>query len=94
MQPCQSDHAGLEITEVLKTLAGRGITRLFCEGGGTLAASLLRAGLVDRLVGEDGVPGLAYLGIKTLPDAPRFCLHDVRRLGPDIIADWRARPDP
>lgn len=39
----------LELTEVLDGLAGRGWTRLLCEGGPRLHRDLLAAGLVDQL---------------------------------------------
>ena len=35
---------------MLTQIGRRGITRVFCEGGGALAASLLDADLVDELV--------------------------------------------
>lgn len=40
----------LDLGEVLKTLAGEGITRLMVEGGPTVAASLIKADLVDETV--------------------------------------------
>ncbi|WP_308915366.1 bifunctional diaminohydroxyphosphoribosylaminopyrimidine deaminase/5-amino-6-(5-phosphoribosylamino)uracil reductase RibD [Jannaschia sp. LMIT008] len=81
---------------VLAALGRTGLTRIYCEGGGTLAAMLLRAGLVDRLdlytagaaVGADGVPGLGGSGITALADAPRLALRDVRPIGPDLLSVW------
>lgn len=77
-------------------LGARGLTRVFCEGGGELAASLLRAGLVDQLIGygagialgADARPAIAGLGLKHLADAPRFHLAETRRLGPDLMQRW------
>lgn len=68
------------LATVLRTLAGRGVTRVLVEGGGVLAAGLLRAGLVDRLVwvradrviGGDGRPALGGLGLSALADTPHF----------------------
>ena len=62
-----------------------------------LAASLLGAGLVDDLVvmtagcgiGAEGTPALAAMGIGRLADAPRFALHDLARLGDDVMTHWR-----
>ena len=59
----------VDLRDVLLLLGERGLTRLLVEGGGQLAASLLRAGLVDRLVwlhaplllGGDGVPSVDAL---------------------------------
>ena len=77
-------------------LGARGLTRVFCEGGGVLAASLLRAGLVDQLIGYtaglvlggDGRPGFAALGLGALAEAPRFRLVETRRIGPDLLHRW------
>lgn len=93
---CPAPDGAIDITAVLAALAERGITRVFCEGGGALAASLLSAGLVDDLVvfhagcviGHDGTASLAGLGVQALVDAPRFELADVRAVGPDIMHRW------
>ncbi len=39
-----------EFGDMLRALAVKGLTRIFCEGGGQLAASLLAAGMVDQLI--------------------------------------------
>ena len=88
----------LDPARVLHALAERGITRVFCEGGGSLAASLLQAGLVDRLVtfgagvvlGAEGQPAIAALGVDRLAAAPRFDLTEVRRTGADVMSVWSA----
>ncbi len=93
-----TDTAGqLDLTEALSTLGQRGLTRVLCEGGGMLAASLLRAGLVDELIwmtpgatiGADGAAALGPLGVTALSDAPRFRLIEQRRLGDDCMTVWR-----
>ena len=69
--------AGLDLAVLLNALAERGVPSVLCEGGGVLAASLLREGLVDRLylfvapvvIGESGVP--AFPG-DCAPDALAF----------------------
>ncbi|MEM8851862.1 MAG: dihydrofolate reductase family protein, partial [Pseudomonadota bacterium] len=71
-----------------------------CEGGGTLAAALLSAGLVDRLdcytagaaIGAEGIPALGAMGLGALRDAPRLDLVDTRHLGDDVLHRW-ARQD-
>jgi diaminohydroxyphosphoribosylaminopyrimidine deaminase / 5-amino-6-(5-phosphoribosylamino)uracil reductase len=40
---------GVDLTEMLRRLAERGVNDVLVEGGGQLNAGLLRAGLVDRL---------------------------------------------
>lgn len=86
----------LDPRAVLAALAGQGLTRVFCEGGGGVAASLLMAGLVDELIGftagvalgAEGRPSLAAMGITRLADAPRFKLVETRALGGDVLHRW------
>ncbi len=96
---CPVDAEGrISLPAALSLLADRGLTRLLCEGGGTLAAALLRAGLADDLatytagclIGAEGTPALGPLGLAALAAAPRFTLRETRRLGPDIFALWSA----
>lgn len=85
------------IDEVMNMLAEAGITRVFCEGGGQLAASLLRAGFVDQLVGYsaglilggDGRAAIAPLGLRRLADGPRFQLVETRQVGGELFHRWR-----
>ena len=89
----------LDPAAMLAALGARGITRVFCEGGGSLGASLLQAGLVDRLLGfsagvalgAEGQPALGALGIHALADAPRFRLDESRSLGGDVLSRWTRR---
>ena len=72
------------------------LTSIFCEGGGALAASLLRADMVDRLagftaglaLGADGMAGIGSLGLQSLEEAPRFVLDDVQNAGGDVLHLW------
>ena len=87
----------LDLTAALQTLAARGLTRILCEGGGQLAAALIRAGLVDEvilhsagaLIGDEGRPALGPLGLTQLAQAPRLTLLSQRRLGADVETHWR-----
>ena len=87
----------IDVKAALLALGDAGLTRVFCEGGGSLAASLIRAGLVDRLVGftaglalgADGRASLAEMGLHRLNDAPRFKLLETRRLGDDVMHIWQ-----
>ena len=86
----------VDVRDALAQLADRGVTRVFCEGGGGLAASLLDAGLVDRLevfqagkaIGADGIPGVAAFGVTTLAAAPCFKLVGTRAIGGDVLTSW------
>lgn len=80
----------------LQALGSAGLTRVFCEGGGALAASLLSMDLVDELVwfsagiaiGAEGLPAIGALGLARLSDAPRLSLSEVRQIGPDVLHRW------
>ncbi len=89
----------LDLGAALQALAEAGLTRVFCEGGGQLGASLLQAGLVDRLIGftaglalgSDARPSLGALGITRLAQAPRFDLLESRAVAGDVLHIWQAR---
>ncbi len=94
------DAAGdIDLGAMLGALGSKGLTRLLVEGGGTLAAALLRAGLVDRVVwmraplvlGGEGVPGIAALGVDELAAAPRFQLMSSEMAGGDVIETYQRR---
>ena len=95
--PCAVSGGQLDLSSVLRALGEAGLTRVLCEGGGGLAASLLAADLVDQLVGftagiaigAEGLPAVGALGLATLAEAPRFRLAETRALGPDIMHTWR-----
>lgn len=84
-------------TAALAELAQRGITRVFCEGGGVLASGLLLAGLVDQLIGysagvvigAEGRPGIGALDLSALAQAPRFQLIETRVIGGDLFHRWQ-----
>lgn len=94
--PCAVTGGQLDLSSVLGALADAGLTRVFCEGGGALAASLLAADLVDELVGftaglaigAEGLPAIGALGLTNLQEAPRFALRETRDLGGDVLHKW------
>lgn len=87
----------LDPRAVMAALGAAGLTRVFCEGGGMLAASLLSAGLVDEVIGftaglalgAEGHPSLGPLGVDRLDEAPRFALVETRAAGRDVMHRWR-----
>ncbi|MCC5984044.1 MAG: bifunctional diaminohydroxyphosphoribosylaminopyrimidine deaminase/5-amino-6-(5-phosphoribosylamino)uracil reductase RibD [Rhodobacteraceae bacterium] len=91
---------GLDPAAMLRALGEKGLTRVLCEGGGLLAASLLRAGLVDelavfsagRLIGAEGRSGMGPLRLAALAEAPHFHLIDTRPVGADLLHIWRRDP--
>lgn len=94
--PCAITLGQVGVADALAQLCQRGITRVFCEGGGALAASLLSQGFVDELVvfsagcviGAEGVPSLSGLGLAQLAEAPRFELLSSESVGGDVLQRW------
>ncbi len=100
LMPCGVSGAQLNPRDVLSQLGEAGLTRVFCEGGGALAASLLAADLVDELVGftagfaigAEGLPAIGAMGLARLEEAARFDLADVQAIGGDVMHRWRRAP--
>ncbi len=94
--PCEVTLGQVDPVSVLQALGAEGLTRVFCEGGGALAASLLSAGLVDELVGftaglaigAEGLPGIGALGLARLDEAARYRLIETRAVGVDVMHRW------
>jgi diaminohydroxyphosphoribosylaminopyrimidine deaminase/5-amino-6-(5-phosphoribosylamino)uracil reductase len=91
-----SSPAGIDLAAALAALAQAGLTRILAEGGGTLAAGLLRANFVDRLAwfhapaicGADGWPAAQNLGVTSLAAMPRFTLLARERYGEDMLSTF------
>ncbi|MGW2324208.1 bifunctional diaminohydroxyphosphoribosylaminopyrimidine deaminase/5-amino-6-(5-phosphoribosylamino)uracil reductase RibD [Streptomyces sp. NPDC001700] len=89
---------GLDLHALLRELDGRGVRGMFLEGGPTLAASFVSAGLVDRMIAYIA-PALLGRGksalqggtIETMDDILRCELVDVSRSGPDVRLIARPR---
>ena len=91
--------AGIDMAAGLQALGSAGLTRLMVEGGGQIAAALLRADLVDRVawfhapavMGGDGWPGVQAFGVATLDLMPRFKRDCVTVIGDDILSEYSRR---
>jgi diaminohydroxyphosphoribosylaminopyrimidine deaminase/5-amino-6-(5-phosphoribosylamino)uracil reductase len=88
--PLRAGH--LDLAPALRRLAREGLSEILVEGGGGLAAALIRGGLVDevhwfaapRLLGGDGRPAIGPLGLATLARAPELADLRVGRVGRDL----------
>lgn len=86
----------VDISALMQQLGANGLTRVLCEGGGEMAASLLSVDMVDRLelhmggviIGAEGRPALGALGLGRLSHAPRFALRAVQQSGDDVVQSW------
>ncbi|SDC89796.1 bifunctional diaminohydroxyphosphoribosylaminopyrimidine deaminase/5-amino-6-(5-phosphoribosylamino)uracil reductase RibD [Ruegeria marina] len=93
---CAVSGMQIDALDLMQQLGARGLTRVFCEGGSALAASLLAEDLVDELVGftaglsigAEGLPAIGTLGLERLSEAPRFRLIETMDAGGDVLHRW------
>jgi diaminohydroxyphosphoribosylaminopyrimidine deaminase/5-amino-6-(5-phosphoribosylamino)uracil reductase len=85
--------------EVLHALADQDVQHVLLEGGPTLAAAFLRAGLVDRVVWYlapkilgDGPAAVGDLGILGIASAMQLEITGITRVGHDVRLDGRMVP--
>jgi diaminohydroxyphosphoribosylaminopyrimidine deaminase/5-amino-6-(5-phosphoribosylamino)uracil reductase len=100
--PCPSDATGrLDITAALSLLATGGLTRILCEGGGGVAASLLDSGHATEIVaftagrafGSSGTPATGPIRARHDLGAPDYRLDRVEAVGADLMHIWRRTED-
>ncbi len=97
---CETGADGrVDIHDALQRLGAAGLTRVFFEGGGMLAASLIAAGHAGQIVafsaghvfGSNGTPAVGPLiGGPTLI-GPGYDLADAQIIGPDVMHVWNRR---
>jgi diaminohydroxyphosphoribosylaminopyrimidine deaminase/5-amino-6-(5-phosphoribosylamino)uracil reductase len=83
---------GVDVPQLLDVLQDTGITRIFVEGGGKVAASFVRAGVVDRvewfrapiILGGEGKAAIGDLQVEGLPQAFRLRRVAVETVGDDL----------
>jgi diaminohydroxyphosphoribosylaminopyrimidine deaminase/5-amino-6-(5-phosphoribosylamino)uracil reductase len=76
-----------DLAELLRLLAGRGISSLFVEGGANVAAAFVDAGLVDRVILSQGPATIGEGGLEsplTPTDMPQeYRMIRAEAFGPD-----------
>jgi diaminohydroxyphosphoribosylaminopyrimidine deaminase / 5-amino-6-(5-phosphoribosylamino)uracil reductase len=86
----------LDLDAALGWLGQRGITRVFSEGGPTIAARLIGAGLADEILlltatkplGRPGLPALPAEAYAVLQDASRYAEVESALYGSDEMRRW------
>jgi diaminohydroxyphosphoribosylaminopyrimidine deaminase/5-amino-6-(5-phosphoribosylamino)uracil reductase len=84
---------GLDLKKALQALGEKGITRLLVEPGPIVAASFLKADLIDEAVvirsqaalGADAVDAIEGLSLKALTDSLKFTIAARDKLGADQL---------
>lgn len=91
--PVAMDGRWIDLRALLGLLAGRGLRRIFIEGGGTTLSRFLLEGLVDRLhvtiaplLLGGGIPAFSFPHTDLLADGIRFD-WTVHPLGDDVLMD-------
>ena len=82
-----------DIPAAAAELAERGLTRVLIEGGGSVAAAFLNAGLIDELawfrsagiIGDDGKGAFGELGLVDMQTLPLFKRQHTLVFGPDTL---------
>ncbi len=90
---CRARRGRVDLRDLLRKLAQRGITSLLVEGGAEVHGSFLAQGLADRvllflapkIVGGEGVSWVAGPGARRMADALRLEEVHVTRVGADIL---------
>jgi diaminohydroxyphosphoribosylaminopyrimidine deaminase/5-amino-6-(5-phosphoribosylamino)uracil reductase len=88
----------LDLSDVLRQLAARGITRLMVEAGPRVAASFLTADLVDEValftspnaLGE-GIDALEGLPLTALTRSPRLVSRGIEKIGADTLETFERK---
>jgi len=88
-----SQDGRVDLAELMKVLPSHQIYSALIEGGSQVAASALKAGIVDKIVffiapiilGSDGLNALAPLGIENLKDAPRLFGVQIEQIENDAM---------
>ncbi|MBI5683346.1 MAG: bifunctional diaminohydroxyphosphoribosylaminopyrimidine deaminase/5-amino-6-(5-phosphoribosylamino)uracil reductase RibD [Deltaproteobacteria bacterium] len=85
----------IDLKKLMLKLGRLEIMNILIEGGSKLAASALKQGIIDNikifyapiLLGGDGIPLTASLGIKRLKDAVHFKDVRIKRIGEDMLIE-------
>lgn len=86
----------IDLANLLDQLGQRGIDSLYVEGGATVHAAYLEAGLVDevhayvapKIFGGASAPGpVAGTGVEAPSQAVTFACASIKQLGPDVLLE-------
>lgn len=89
----------VNIKELMRILGGMEIDSVLCEGGGEMAAALIREKTVNRimcfiapkLLGANSKSSVSDLGIATIGDAKELELCDIKKFDEDILLEYEVK---
>jgi len=96
IEVASNEQGGVDARAAARALGDRRLTRVLIEGGGAVAATFLKADLVDRItsyqagviLGADSRSAVGPLALQMLGFAPRFALVSSRHVGGDVLETW------
>jgi diaminohydroxyphosphoribosylaminopyrimidine deaminase/5-amino-6-(5-phosphoribosylamino)uracil reductase len=98
---CNATAGRIDLAAMLRLLADRRVTRLMVEGGPTVAASFIAAGLVDEAaifrartaIGADGIDALEAMPLSALTASPRFASRGIEAVGENSLETFERRSE-
>ena len=96
IEVASNEQGGVDARAAARALGDRRLTRVLIEGGGAVAATFLKADLVDRItsyqagviLGADSRSAVGPLALQMLGFAPRFVPVSSRHVGGDVLETW------
>ena len=91
----------VDLSVLLQTLGERQIISVLVDGGGEMNAAFAFAGLAQKALffvapkiagGREAKTGVEGCGVELMSDAIPMELHNIRRLGPDVLMEAYFRP--
>lgn len=94
---CRRGKGGIDLADLLRRLAARGVTHVLVEGGAAVHGAFLRAGLADRvmlfiaprILGGDGLSWVGGRGASRMAGALRLADVEVEEVGDDLLLTGR-----
>ena len=91
-----TDEGYLDLQDVFMNMGALGLTRVFCEGGPKIAASLFTDNLVDEFIsffagkslGANSLSSVGPLDLDLVKMAPKFRLDRIYQVGGDAVCHW------
>jgi diaminohydroxyphosphoribosylaminopyrimidine deaminase / 5-amino-6-(5-phosphoribosylamino)uracil reductase len=93
---CKDNNGRVDLIDLMRKIAKKGIVYLLVEGGGTLVAGIIDSGLADKIAffyapviigGKDAVGAVMGEGVPKISDALRIGDIKLTRIGADFLLE-------